>query len=166
MPHVRTSELSPHSRLHAHVRHGDFLDCYSTAANLPPRNAAQVITAFPGWARTLLALRRVLVTPFGLRHEGPDDGDRIGPFPVTAETPEEIIAGFDDAHLDFRICVHCAQGRVSLATWVHPHNIGGRAYLALIMPFHIAIARNALARVHAYSRSGQPPQTPLKAGGN
>jgi hypothetical protein len=38
---------------------------------------------------------------------------------------------------------------VFLATWVHPHNIGGRVYLTTILPFHILIARNALARVGA-----------------
>jgi hypothetical protein len=38
-------------------------------------------------------------------------------------------------------------GNVYLATWVHTHNIGGRLYLAAILPFHVLIARNALGRV-------------------
>ena len=56
-------------------------------------------------------------------------------------------SGFDDRHLEFRVSVLSRDGRVSLATWVHPHNLGGRLYLAAIMPFHIMVARNALARV-------------------
>ncbi|MCG8696347.1 MAG: DUF2867 domain-containing protein [Minwuiales bacterium] len=36
---------------------------------------------------------------------------------------------------------------VFLATRVHPHNIAGRLYLRTILPFHILIARDALARV-------------------
>ena len=73
--------------------------------------------------------------------------DRIGIFPVKQETENELIAGFDDKHLNFRVSVLSNQGQISLATWVAPHNMGGKIYLAVIMPFHIAIARNALARV-------------------
>lgn len=73
--------------------------------------------------------------------------DRIGIFPVKQETENELIAGFDDKHLNFRVSVLSNQGQISLATWVAPHNMGGKIYLAVIMPFHIAIARNPLARV-------------------
>ncbi|MGR8948333.1 MAG: DUF2867 domain-containing protein [Gammaproteobacteria bacterium] len=38
-------------------------------------------------------------------------------------------------------------GKVSLATWVHTHNIGGDVYLQVIMPFHIIFVRNAVKRV-------------------
>ena len=78
----------------------------------------------------------------------------MGPFPVESETETELIAGFNDKHLDFRVSVRSEGGLVSLATWVHPHNIGGRIYLAAIMPFHILIARDALARV---ARSSADP---------
>ena len=80
-------------------------------------------------------------------NDGPETADRVGLFPFESETPTELIAGFDEKHLDFRISVPSHDAKVSLATWVSPHNIGGRLYLAAIMPFHIAIARNALARV-------------------
>ncbi|MEM7636150.1 MAG: DUF2867 domain-containing protein, partial [Pseudomonadota bacterium] len=70
-------------------------------------------------------------------------------FPVETETARELIAGFNDKHLNFRVSVLSQDGRVFLATWVHPHNIGGRLYLKTILPFHILIARNALARVGA-----------------
>ncbi|MGI9501424.1 MAG: DUF2867 domain-containing protein [Geminicoccaceae bacterium] len=42
--------------------------------------------------------------------------------------------------------------KISLATWVAPHNFGGRAYLTAIMPFHVAIACNALVRVRQTSQ--------------
>ena len=82
-----------------------------------------------------------------MSQDGPDAADKLGPFPVELETETELVAGFNDKHLDFRVSVMSRDGQVSLATWVHPHNFGGRLYLALIMPFHIMIARNALARV-------------------
>ncbi|MDA4847332.1 DUF2867 domain-containing protein [Hoeflea poritis] len=146
-PRVTASALPVGSILHGRMAHGDFLDCYSVESPMPPRPAAEIITAFPGWARFLVLLRRVLTAPFGLSNDGPAAVDKIGPFPVEAETASELIAGFNDKHLDFRVSVFSENGRVSLATWAHPHNIGGRLYLAVIMPFHILIARNALARV-------------------
>lgn len=116
-------------------------------STMSSRSAAEIITDFPAWARFLLHIRKLLTAPFGLSTDGPDASDKIGPFPVEIETASELIAGFNDKHLEFRVSVFAQDGRVSLATWVHPHNIGGRAYLMVILPFHILIARNALARV-------------------
>lgn len=135
------------SALHERRKPGDFLDCYSVPATMSARDAAHVITDFPYWARFLLVIRRIVTAPFGLDNDGPEAADRVGIFPVESETATELIAGFDDKHLDFRISVLSHDAKISLATWVAPHNFGGRAYLTAIMPFHIAIARNALARV-------------------
>ncbi|MDF1790880.1 MAG: DUF2867 domain-containing protein [Thalassobaculaceae bacterium] len=143
------TQLPADSRLHDRVGPDDFLDCYSVRADFEPRPAAEIIVQFPGWARALLKVRRALTAPFGLSNDGPEAADKLGIFPVEQETEREIIAGFNDRHLNFRISVYAESGRVYLATWVHPHNLGGRLYLAAILPFHIAIARNALNRVAA-----------------
>lgn len=144
---VSTARLPQDSALWGRVASTDFLDCYSVCAETTPRIAADIITDFPSWARGLLHVRRLLVVPFGLSHAGPQAPDKIGPFPVEAETDEEIIVGFNDRHLDFRVSVIARNGRVSLATWVHVHNLGGRLYLSTILPFHILIAKDALRRV-------------------
>ena len=60
---------------------------------------------------------------------------------------DELILGFDDKHLDFRISVMSDGQTVSMGTWVHTHNFGGKTYLSLIMPFHKLIVRNCVARV-------------------
>ncbi|WP_147109122.1 DUF2867 domain-containing protein [Tateyamaria sp. syn59] len=146
-PRVTASRLSADSPLHAQMQRGDFLDCYTVASTMPPRAAAEIITAFPGWAQVLVKLRALITAPFGLSQDGPEADDKLGPFPVESETGTEVVVGFDDKHLDFRVSVRSEGGTVSLATWVHTHNIGGRIYLATIMPFHILIVRNALARV-------------------
>ncbi|MCK0097375.1 DUF2867 domain-containing protein [Yoonia sp. F2084L] len=146
-PNVRKIALPQASALHRLRVPGDFLDCYSVASDMHPRDAANIITTFPGWAQFLLVIRRIVTAPFGLDNDGPEVADKVGIFPVESETPQELIAGFDDKHLNFRVSVLSDDGNISLATWVAPHNIGGRIYLAAIMPFHIAIARNALARV-------------------
>ncbi len=144
---VTASALPQGSLLEARRAPGDFLDCFSVASETPPRTAAEIITDFPGWAGALVALRNLIVAPFGLAKDGPDVPDKLGPFPVEAETEDEVIAGFDDKHLDFRVSVMSRGGRVYLATWVRQHNFGGRLYLRAILPFHVLIAREALARV-------------------
>lgn len=147
---VKRSELSPDSALQARVGERDFLDCFSAPSDMDARAAADIIVDFPSWARFLLLIRRAITAPFGLSNDGPKAEDKLGPFPVELDTKEEVIAGFNDKHLDFRVSVCAKDGRVSLATWVHPHNFGGRLYLAAILPFHVAIARNGVARVAAH----------------
>jgi len=144
---VKTTPLPDQSALHAYIGEGDFLDCYSVASGMSAREAAQLITKFPGWAQGLLMVRRIVTAPFGLSQDGPEADDKLGAFPVELDTGTEVIAGFDDKHLNFRVSVYAKGGQVSLATWVHPHNWGGRIYLAAILPFHVLVARNALARV-------------------
>lgn len=146
---VSKTSLPVESGLNARRAKGDFLDCFSVSSDLAARQAAEIITAFPVWVQVLLRLRNVITYPFGLKGEGPDTTDRVGIFPVESDTARELIAGFDDKHLNFRVSVYSQEGRVSLATWVSPHNFGGRLYLWAIMPFHILIARNALVRVQA-----------------
>ena len=149
MTAVIASDLPSDSGLQSRIGPGDFLDCFSVRSTVPPRQAAEIITDFPDWARWLLVVRRIITAPFGLSQDGPEAPDKVGAFPVEVETDHELIAGFDDKHLNFRVSVYSEDGRVSLATWVHPHNFGGRFYLRLILPFHVMVVRNALARVKA-----------------
>lgn len=147
MNNVIAVELPLWSDLRSRIEPSDFLDCYSIESDLSPRRAADIITDFPGWARFLLLIRRIVTTPFGLSNDGPAALDKIGIFPVEAENNQELIAGFNDKHLNFRVSVMSKDGHVFLATWVRPHNVGGRVYLGAIIPFHVAISRNALTRV-------------------
>jgi hypothetical protein len=151
MGKVIETELPPQSLLSDRVKPSDFIDCYSVQSELSPRKAAEIITNFPGWARFLLKIRSIVTAPFGLSNDGPPAEDKVGVFPVETESDHELIAGFNDKHLDFRVSVISQDGRVFLATWVHTNNIGGKIYLSAILPFHILISRDALARVQAES---------------
>lgn len=146
-PKVIATPLPASSPLHERIKANDFIDCYRVDADVPVRKAAEIITDFPNWAGLLLKLRRLVTTPFGLSNDGPESDDKVGIFPVESETATEIIAGFNDRHLNFRVSVISKNNHVYLATWVHRHNFGGRLYLAMILPFHILIARDALKRV-------------------
>jgi Protein of unknown function (DUF2867) len=100
-------------------------------------------------------MRNHLVAPLGLktgRGKVTSPSRRIGIFPVITKTPERVVLGLDDRHLDFRVAVDVtplggAQSHVTATTLVCPHNRLGRAYLAIVLPFHRLIIPAMLAQV-------------------
>jgi hypothetical protein len=120
------------------------------------RAAEKMLARGPRWIESLLALRNRMVAPFGLKTPVPGETkpiDNIGIFPVISETPDRLVAGLNDKHLDFRIVVDVATSghgqRVTATTLVLTHNLLGRVYLATIMPFHRLIVRAMLWQVAA-----------------
>ncbi len=95
----------------------------------------------PLWIRSLMGLRNRLGRLVGLK-PAPASG-----FPVVRESAGEVVLGFDDRHLDFRVVVAIAGGFATVTTVVRWHNAWGRAYLAAIMPFHRAIAARMIEGV-------------------
>jgi hypothetical protein len=73
--------------------------------------------------------------------------------PVVSETPTRLVAGFNDKHLDFRVVLDVASSghgrRVTATTLVKTHNLLGRTYLAIILPFHRLVVRAMLRQVAA-----------------
>ena len=108
-----------------------------------------------GW---LMALRNLLVRPFGLRTSPlgcpvssllADQSSRLfaGQYPVidqsvnTDNTLAQVILGANDKHVQFRSCVSAQliaddQAEVILATRVHCLNTFGRFYMACISAVH------------------------------
>jgi len=95
----------------------------------------------PGWVRRLMSLRSRVGRLFGLKPAP------AGGFPVVSEAPDQVILGFDDKHLDFRVVVGVGGGFATLTTIVRWHNAWGRAYLTAIMPFHRVIAARIIEGV-------------------
>ena len=136
----------------------NFCDAFSARAPeklLAIEAARKIMASAPNWVLQLLALRNKLARLVGLKGEPPEMPKSIevlGMFPVVSQTPDCVVLGFNDKHLDFRIVIETKPGNgtqtdVSLATAVKWHNIWGRLYLAVIMPFHKLIVRTMLARV-------------------
>lgn len=137
----------------------DWADCFEKLVNrsgLTAEAAArEAFERMPEWVGGLMALRNLLVRPFGLQGD-PDaaaaGAPRVGMFPVISKNPGEIVLGFNDRHLDFRIVVQTEalkdqQTQVRMMTLVKRHNTLGRIYLAVIMPFHKLIVATTLSRV-------------------
>lgn len=144
---MKVDEVTPNVDSAALLAGAQFVDAFrvaTTDSSLDARHAAEAMVARqPRWIEWLIALRNLLVAPFGLKTSGATEGvarDMIGIFPVVSETPERLVAGFNDKHLDFRLVVDVApEGAVcsiTATTLVLTHNWLGRSYLAVILPFH------------------------------
>ncbi|AZZ57203.1 DUF2867 domain-containing protein [Rathayibacter iranicus] len=101
--------------------------------------------------------RIVGIKPFaddaGVR--GSPRADRLGPFPVLAETPEHIAFGIADKHLTFRSSLRVSAGDgvviIDVETKVWTHNWFGRCYAAGLRIGHPAVMTlflRALRRSH------------------
>ena len=83
-------------------------------------------------------------------------GDKIGPWPVFVINADEIVAGRDNRHLDFRLSVFRevdgGVGQVTVSTLCHVHNPAGRIYLFFITPFHRFGVKALMRRAAAAGR--------------
>jgi hypothetical protein len=159
-PTMKVREIETEVDTRALLAGAQFSDAYSIeidSSRLDARRAAKkMLGRGPLWIEALLRLRNRLVTPFGLKTPAPGETARpgtIGIFPVLSETPDRLVAGLDDHHLDFRVVVDvaiCGNGqRVTATTLVLTHNLLGRACLAIILPFHRLIVPSLLRQIAA-----------------
>ena len=159
---MKIREINPDVDRDSVLAGAQFADAFRVTvadARLDARGAAERIFArSPRWVEMLLDLRNMIVAPLGLKAAvkgKPNVGGMVGVFPILSETPERLIAGFDDHHLDFRVVVDVApvdggQDReVTTTTLVLTHNRLGRVYLATILPFHRLIAKSMLRQICA-----------------
>ena len=91
----------------------------------------------------MLEVRDLLVSAVGLK---PAVTGAEELFPVLVDTPRLAVVGLDDAHLDFRILVSLERRRVRCVTAVRRHNGLGRAYFAVVRPFHQRLVPYLLVR--------------------
>lgn len=135
-----------------------FADCYrlETSGQLLDAIAAtqRVIGRNPRWISRLMKVRNLIVAPLGLK-AAPDvrlaPDQSIGTFPLISKSPERVVLGLDDRHLDFRVVVDVAtnadgEQTVSATTYVKTHNALGSFYLAVVKPFHRIIMPVMLAQ--------------------
>jgi hypothetical protein len=149
---MTVDEVAPAINPAAVLAGAQFMDAYRLevdGAALDARQAAmRMMARAPRWVDALVTLRNIIVAPFGLKTSGATERlprDIIGIFPVVSETPERLVAGFNDKHLDFRVVVDVATSgqrqSVTATTLVMTHNWLGRMYLTTIMPFHRLVVR-------------------------
>jgi len=159
-PKIEEVDLPAASRLSPSYGRAGFSDAFSVglpegASGDAEMLARHIFAGQPEWIAMLMRIRDLLVAPFGLKRATDlrsGGGERIDIFRVFERHRDEIILGEDDAHLDFRVSIllqPASQGgrnRVTLTTLVFYRRPLGRAYIALIAPFHRAVVRTSLDR--------------------
>jgi hypothetical protein len=83
-------------------------------------------------------------------------GDKIGVWPIFSLSAEEVVAGRDNKHLDFRVSVlKVPDGEgssVVVSTVCAIHNDFGKLYLFFVVPFHRYGVRKLMANALAARR--------------
>ena len=133
-----------------------FCDAYRAPLKSPAANVADIFFSIfghhPRWIKLTLVLRNQIAKWCGLSvptvadimnpHPRPSYqvGDTIGPWPIFSINPNELIAGRDNRHLDFRLSILRELGGQNLSVVVSTvcvvHNLFGKVYLFFIVPFH------------------------------
>ena len=159
---MKVHEVGPPINTGALLAGAQFADAFCIEVGgqcIDARKAAQRMMGRSScWIEALLTLRHLVVAPFGLKTSGKNERpprETIGVFPILTETPDRLVAGFNDKHLDFRVVVDVATfgvesgsgQQVTATTLVKTHNLFGRIYLAIILPFHRLIVPAMLRKI-------------------
>jgi hypothetical protein len=157
---MRAHAISPEPETEALLPGAQFVDAYQLQIEDPtldaPTAARRILGRAPHCVTLLMTLRNRVVAPLGLKTPAPNaigSSKQIGIFPLIGKTPDRVVLGLEDSHLDFRLVVDVSHpgncSRVTLTTLVRTHNLLGRTYLAIILPFHRIIASAMLQQVSA-----------------
>lgn len=147
------------SQVYDYLGKTDFEDAYAFRSQSPGDSMKdiyiKIFNTAPMWVEYALRLRNVLVAPFGLntemdKNQAPSikEGEKSGIFRIYRILENEIIAGEDDKHLNFRVSVHRAPGElplITVSTIVEYNNAFGRMYMTLISPFHKMVVKSMLS---------------------
>lgn len=155
---VFTSMCPPDSQLPDFLAKTDFEDAF--AFKVPASGYTmeeiylKVFNTAPSWVEYALRLRNLLVAPFGLKTEIEQDktplvreGEKVGIFKIYKIYENELIAGENDKHLNFRVSVHRstkAPTTLTVTTIVQYNNSLGKAYMTLIRPIHKMVVKSIL----------------------
>ncbi len=152
----------------------DYCDTYTAPldCSIGMDEAMERLFTFPAWVLLLVKIRNAAVSVFGLKTGDRNDGGTAAPRrngsrapypPVIAQNENEVVMGFDDKHLDFRLSVMLRKPgsgeTASFVTVVHFNNIWGRLYFVPVRPFHCLIVKSLMKRLmksQSGSRNGYP----------
>ena len=122
----------------------DLADAYAVDGPVPAdaTTAARALFELSPRGRAVLGLRDLLVRPLRLE---PALGERDELFPVLHRSADRVVLGLDDRHLDVRVLVDVLPDEVRCTTAVRRRPLG-RAYFAVVGPFHRRIVPGMLER--------------------
>src|SRR3954471_20101396 len=154
------------------VRSAWFHDSYRVPLARPGLSIVEIFFALfghtPRWMQALPIVRNAVARWCGLEaptvaeilkpavRENYGVGDKIGPWPIFFIGDNEIVAGRNNKHLDFRLSVLRGMDgdaeSVVVSTVCSVHNLAGKIYLFFIVPFHRTGVQSLLANAVAAKR--------------
>lgn len=154
------------------IRAAYFHDSYRVPLTRPGLSIVEIFFALfghaPRWMKSLLIVRNAVARWCGLEAPTVAEilkpavrasygvGDKIGPWPIFFINDNEIVAGRNNKHLDFRLSVlRVTDGdaeSVVVSTVCSVHNLSGKIYLFFIAPFHRTGVRSLLTNAMAAKR--------------
>ena len=157
---ILKSDIPSDSSLHNHIDNIDFEDCFSfdISNNSMWINDLYVaiFSSAPKWVEALMRFRNRIVRVFGLKTEMKETpnsdfkvGDKVGIFSIYEILNNEIIAGEDDKHLNFRVSIHREikeKTTVSVSTAVLYNNNFGKVYMTIVKPFHKLVVKSLMKK--------------------
>lgn len=149
-----------------------FRDSYRAPLNNAHHSMADIFFGLfghhPGWIKLMLLTRNRLAAAFGLNVPKAADiqhpiqkasyhiGDVIGPWPIFSLTENELIAGRDNKHLNFRLSLlreqRNGESDIIVSTICDVHNLSGKIYLFFVIPFHKWGVKQMISRAVAAGR--------------
>ena len=122
----------------------------------------------PLWMTLLLVVRNKIASLAGLDTPTASEilhveirdryavGEKIGVWPIFSLSDVEVVAGRNNKHLDFRLSVLKVRDgettSVVVSTICTVHNLAGKLYLFLVVPFHRYGVRKLMANALAARR--------------
>ncbi len=150
-----------------------FRDSFRASLNRSDLGVTDIFFAIfahhPLWMKLLLIVRNKAASLAGLdapsaseiiRHADIKDryviGEKIGVWPIFSLSEDEVVAGRNNKHLDFRVSVlKLPDGdgsSVAVSTVCTVHNLFGKLYLFFVVPFHRYGVRKLMSNALAARR--------------
>jgi len=151
------------------IEGADFRDAYRAPLNRSDLTVVEIFFAIfarrPGWINLMLIARNKAAALAGLEVPTTSEimnmekrdcyvvGEKIGPWPIFFLGSDELVAGRDNQHMDFRLSIMKVHDGVRPSVVVcMAHNKFGRYYLSSIIPFHKFGLRRLMASALAAQR--------------
>jgi hypothetical protein len=154
------------------IERADYRDSYRAPLNRVELGIVDIFFGIfahhPPWIKMLLIVRNKIASFAGLNASSRSEilhveirdhyavGEKIGVWRIFSLSENEVVAGGNDKHMDFRVSVlkvpDGEEMSVVVSTVCTVHNLAGKVYLCFVVPIHRYGVRKLMANALAARR--------------